>query len=311
MRTPGPRYPWRPTKEKRDMTLIVGFPIGKDGGGGTGTVVLGADGEEGGALHKSSVRKIEGVLGDDFCCLIGGAGSGDFIDLAVQEARIALKELQAPTNDDLRVTLEGIVTEIHRDRIDDLPEKEAADARFQLLCAVWTKADAKASLLKVGRGFSLVRTRPEAIGYGEYLASYLIETLSVNDLHRRQAERLTAYILAKVKAHVQYCGGPSQVVVLTAEGKAEAVPDLVVSEDETVTNLVMDAVRWLFHWTDIIGWNGNMAKIDETVDFVGKMIKDSIHRRYSDLARSLGGLIGPPTPQPPKDDSPTLPPSPG
>ena len=120
------------------MTIIAGFPI-------TGWVVLGADAEEGGLFAKSSVEKIAVINGEDYKCLIGGAGDADFIDFAVQEAEQDLKASNIPiTLEVLRLTLEKVVTEIYLSRIDPLPPHQQEDAHFDLLCALWTQESGEA-----------------------------------------------------------------------------------------------------------------------------------------------------------------------
>src|SRR4051812_10492822 len=72
------------------MTIVAGFP-------GLNFVVLAADSEEGGGIAKSSVHKIALIDKTNCKCLIGGAGHGDFIALAVQQA-----EEQIPATADIK-----------------------------------------------------------------------------------------------------------------------------------------------------------------------------------------------------------------
>jgi hypothetical protein len=128
------RFPPKPRQLEisRAMTIVAGFP-------GIGFVVLAADSEEGGGLAKSSVHKIALVDKGDSKCLIGGAGHGDFIDLAVQHA-----DEQIPANADLkmiRLRLEKIVTDIYTQRIETYPEHQREQCEFHLLCALWSKKD--------------------------------------------------------------------------------------------------------------------------------------------------------------------------
>ena len=284
------------------MTIIAGFPV-------TGFVVLGADTEEGSAVHKAAVRKIEPLIGEGYCCFVGGAGGSNFIDQTIQEAREAISELNPPTLEDIRTTLEYVTTEVYTDRIDKLPAQEADDARFELLCAVWTAKDQRAELVRIGRGYSLVRHRPDVVGLGDYLASYLIETLR-QDAGRRQAERLCAYILAKCKAHVQGCGGASQIIVLADDGKVQQVPQFVITEDEIAADILMGGFQMLFNWTDIIGWGGRSEKIDEVVEGIAKTIKEGFQNRLEQLKANAKVLAARPIPESPMHDSPALPPSP-
>ena len=76
-------------------------------------------------------------------------------------------------------------------------------------------------MVRVGRAVSLIRQRPEVIGIGGYLATYLIDTLRSDPLALRNVERMCAYILARVKAHVKDCGGSSQILKLGADGTIE------------------------------------------------------------------------------------------
>lgn len=289
----------------RSVTIIAGFPT-------KGFVVLGADGEEGTNQEKSAVKKIAHVHGDGYSCLIGGAGDGDFIDLAVQEAREALQG--EPSNVDssrVRSIIEEIVTDIHTDRLDNIPNSDS----IELLCAIWTSQDPQPQLVKVARGVSLIRDRPEAIGIGAYLARYLIETLQLDgQMECRHWERLCAYILQKAKAHVQFCGGPSQVVVLDSSGHVKIVPQAIIVEDEDSTSLVMDKVRWLFNWSDPVGWQADLQKMEEVVDWVAERIKVELANHLEEIrARDVirgGGKAAHRSPTHGRKDPPPSPESP-
>jgi 20S proteasome alpha/beta subunit len=180
------------------MTIVAGFP-------GNGFVVLAADSEEGGGLAKSSVHKIATIDKGNCKLLIGGAGHGDFIDLAVQHT-----DDQTPANADIKVArakLEGIVTDIYAKRIDLYPSHERDELAFELLCAVWSKKDGQPQLVRVRRSACLRRKTPEAIGIGTYLARYLIATLGSTDMNLGQAMRLAIHIIAQAKKYVTSCGG--------------------------------------------------------------------------------------------------------
>src|SRR5436190_18213696 len=142
------RYPWAPPR-RVGMTIIAGL-LGPD------FVVLGSDSEEGRSVGKATVRKIAKVekgLPVECRCLIGGAGNGNFIDLAVQEFH---RQLVSPFSiHSVGQLLEDVVTSIHADRIDKLPAPQRSDAQFELLCGIWVAKEG-IKLLKVGRGFHLV-----------------------------------------------------------------------------------------------------------------------------------------------------------
>jgi 20S proteasome alpha/beta subunit len=242
------------------MTVVAGFP-------GLGYVVLAADSEEGGGLAKSSVHKIAEVDKGDSKCLIGGAGHGDFIDLAVQ-----LADEQIPSGADLkflRQKLETVVTEIYTKRIETYPENQRDDLAFELLCALWSKKDATKGpkLVRVRRAASLLRKTPEVIGIGTYLARYLIATLGKDHPSPHEAVRLATYVIAQAKKYVTQCGGDTQVMILASSGTVIDTPKPIILQQEVMSSLIVENFsRILFYATDPIAHGMNPDKMKEALE---------------------------------------------
>jgi 20S proteasome alpha/beta subunit len=236
------------------MTIVAGFP-------GTGFVVLAADSEEGGGLAKSSVHKIAVVDKGNCKCLIGGAGHGDFIDLAVQHV-----DEQLPVTADVkmaRAKLEAVVTDIYAKRIDLYPEYQRDDLAFELLCAVWSKKDVQPQLVRVRRSACLRRKAPEAIGIGTYLARYLMATLGSPDMQLHQAVRLAIHIIAQAKKYVTSCGGSTQAMAIGADGHLIDLNQQLIAQYETATSLIVeDVAKVVFYATDpvLTGMDGEKMK---------------------------------------------------
>jgi hypothetical protein len=152
------------------MTIVAGFPT-------TGFVILGADSEENSGINKNAVRKIATIDLGTTKVLIGGAGPGRFIDLAVQQARRVITTTSTP--DEIREHLEKIVTNIYCERIDRFPLRQQDRLDFDLLCASWVESapSPRVQMFVVSRGVSLILNAPETIGVGSYLADYLVATL--------------------------------------------------------------------------------------------------------------------------------------
>ena len=236
------------------MTIVAGFP-------GNGFVVLAADSEEGGGIAKSSVHKIALVDKGNCKCLIGGAGHGDFIDLAVQHA-----EEQIPVTGDvktIRQRLEAIVTDIYANRIANYHEHQQDDLSFELLCAVWSKKDGQPRLVRVRRSAALLKKTPEAIGSGTYLARYLFDTLGGStDLNLFQAMRLLTHVIAQAKKYVSYCGGATQAVSIATDGRVIEVPENLINQYRLMDSaIVEDIARVVFYATDPIATEMNGEKI--------------------------------------------------
>lgn len=262
-------------EQRKPMTIVAGFP-------GMGFVVLAADSEEGGGIAKSSVHKIATVDKGDAKLLIGGAGHGDFIDLAVQHADESITK-----NDNLksiRQKLETIVTEIYSKRIDHYPEHERSDLEFGLLCALWSKKDTLPQLVRVRRSACLIRKAPEAIGIGTYLARYLIATLGDQVMDADQIVRLAAYVIGQAKKYVNGCGGATQVLAVGMSGEIHEMPESVISQHEMSTELVVEDVgKVIFYATDPMKTEFDGDKIREALDagmsdFAGRFATKLISR---------------------------------
>lgn len=251
------------------MTIVAGFP-------NLTFVALAADSEEGGGeLAKSSVRKIAQIDKGDVKCLIGGAGNGDFIDLAVQHA-----DEQFTSKLDRKAVgkkLEAIVTDIYANRIDKYPEHERDALWFELLCAVWVRRDTFPQLLRVRRSACLPRASPEVIGSGTYLARYLIATLGRPSMDPYQTIRLAAYVIGQAKRFVKGCGDQTQIMSIGADGTISEMPPVVVNQNDLSTSLfVEDLARVIFFATDPM-----------TTQFDGDKIRKAIEAGIAEWASQL------------------------
>jgi len=282
------------------MTIVAGFPGKGTGDPETAYVILAADSEESGMVLKSSVRKIARIERAQWKCLVAGAGGGDFIDLAVQQIEL----LAAPPSSlsEARECIEGIVTEIHRKRIQKLPAEDRAAQSFELLCALWVEGEG-VQLCRVGLGFSLILHAPVTIGSGEHLARYLIATYHYPLLPLYHMTRLAVYLLSEAKKHVMYCGGSSQVVWIDARGQLEELFPGTIAEHERSNAAVMEvAGRGILYLADPLGWGNDLSKVDAAVDSVAQTVKDSIKRHYPHLAsQTQTARPLPPTPTLPSD----------
>jgi 20S proteasome alpha/beta subunit len=262
------------------MTIVVGLPC-------NGGVVLGADSEEGTGIDKTSVQKVANLGGENYRCLIAGAGDGDFIDLAVQRIRSRLSS--GLSQADMHTAMQDVVTDIHENQIDRYPEGERLDRGFDLLAATWVKGET-AKLVKVSRALSVIQDKPSTIGVGGYLARYILSTLAFPSPGIAAALRLAVYLLDQVKKHAAHCGGSSQVVYLADTGISEELAPLTLFQQEFNASSVMGmGAKWLFYLTDpwTFQWNQELAATTG-VDNAAARIKESLRFLYQ-----------PPPPSPP------------
>jgi hypothetical protein len=283
------------------MTIVAGML-------GPGFAVLGSDSEESKGLGKATVRKIAKVekgSPKQVCCLIGGAGSGSFIDSAVQQFD---EELPSKCSlKDVRDLLKDIVTKVHQEDIDKLPEPSRADASFELLSAVWVK-DEGVRLIRTGRGFSLLQPTRCAIGWGDYLADYLFATYAYDNMGVRKCTRLITYVIAEVSKHAQYCGGPSQIMTIGNDGEPSEMHASFKSLDERSCAIAVEGASSLLNQLDPVGFGLDLTKIDQFVDIAAGFIKQRLHQTFEKefqvLKPLLDGVSQPATQDPssPKPD---------
>jgi 20S proteasome alpha/beta subunit len=275
-------------------------------------VVLGADSEESGGYIKSAVRKVATVDKGDCKCLIAGAGSGDFIDFAIQES--ATKLSLGSSLADIRRQIEAVVSDIYATRIAQYPPDEQREHRFELLCGIWVRNEG-VQLVRVTRAVSLVLDSPATIGIGADLARYIIDSFNYPNMTLYHATRLTAYLLSEVKKHVPMCGGTSQVVWMDETGKSMELLPGSVGEHERSTALVMSTIgHTLLHFADPMGWGFNLSRVDVVVDDAAARLKEALKEGWGPLhdmfsspppaepteptpsstSHSTQGLLGPP-----------------
>jgi hypothetical protein len=256
---PRPPKPVPRLEQRPKMTIVAGFP-------GTGFVALAADSEEGGGYAKSSVHKIAVIDKGNYKCLIGGAGHGDFIDLAVQQA----EEQIAGTADVkvIRQKLEAIVTDIYASRIERYPDHQRDDLAFELLCAAWSKKDGHPRLIRVRRSVALLKKTPEAIGSGTYLARYLFDTLGGStNLNVFQAMRLLTHVIAQAKKYVSYCGGATQAITIDTDGRVIEIPQVLVNQYRLMDSaIVEDIAKVVFYATDPLATGMDGEKITKALE---------------------------------------------
>ena len=276
------------------MTVIAGIPgVGTPSDDQLPFVVMGADSEEvsqgEGSSYSSTVRKIEIIEGTGFKCAIGGAGNGDFIDAAIQQART---EMQPPfTLESIREQIEDIVTQIYVDRIDQYPAHQQDDLAFSLLGAIWVEGTRDVELIKVRRALSLIRDKPTSIGLGGDLTHYIISNLYFAGMRAYAATRFMVYLLAQLKKFVPDVGGNSQVVVLDGDGTTTELFQETVTQHDLSTSTVMEGAKWLFHYVNPMGFGYDMNRVDGVVDLVAVELKAELRRRIGGMAATAQAAV--------------------
>jgi len=218
------------------MTILAGFWC-QNG------IVLGSDSEETRGLLKLPVPKIEILEAKHVKCIVAGAGSADLVTLTLEQIQLRLPTRKIIIGQ-LRELLTDAVTAVHEGYVDP---QDKENPGVTLLSATWAR-DSGIELVRTGNRISVPVRRHETVGYGQDLASYLIETL-YDEQHAtiHHMQRLAAYVLSQTKKFAPYCGGDSQIYTLQRDGTVEQRSAVQIFNDEQFARLLSVTSRDLFY----------------------------------------------------------------
>jgi hypothetical protein len=155
--------------------------------------------------------------------VFAGAGEADFLDKLTDSIWLHIN--QSGLSFDARVgALEDAAIEFHQKYWPVYPPDQRPEVH--LVVALWTSD--KYGLFKViGPIVNEVITY-ESVGYGISLSKYICDRFYRKSMSMRDARIISVYMLEEVKEHVQWCGGDSHVLSLSASGYTDYLTDFDV-----------------------------------------------------------------------------------
>jgi 20S proteasome alpha/beta subunit len=211
---------------RKHVTIGAAFPC-KEG------LIIGADTQEDiGSIIKGNTEKMHVLSMGEYTAVVTGAGDGDLIRATVDEMKFALEHRQPQTISEIESVFRLRLLQGFRDHIipyaafpnDDRPSME-------LLIGLHVKANPQDPTLFETRLYAASGTtfrrsqKAECIGSGIILAKSLIDQYFDIDLSMRHASLLALYILRQAKKWAQFCGGNSDVLLLSnQEAEIKRIP---------------------------------------------------------------------------------------
>jgi 20S proteasome alpha/beta subunit len=219
--------PMRLPKGKR-MTIAIGLLCNEG-------LVIGADTEEVlGGYIKTSTEKMRVIEKDNYKLIITGAGESDFIDCFYDELEEALDESEPKDIKAIYKILRTTQLQYFRNHLapyssfpsDDRPNPDLLIALHIRIGGLVTGSTLFRTVLFKANGTVVKRIhKAECVGTGVVLARSLMDQFFDPELSLKQTGILAAYILRQAKRWGQYCGGNSDIAILSnSEKKTAGIP---------------------------------------------------------------------------------------
>lgn len=262
-------------QEERAVTIALGF-LCTDG------VVLATDTQYTAGGMKSQGPKLFNLFAApilprrDLAVLVAGAGRVPFMKRAVERIEEALRSLSNPTNHDVRETIEAILLQFYAQHVYPMPDYKQANADFQLIVGVWTRAD----------GFGLYTTDETtintvvrssghcSIGTGRPLSEYALDLICEPFITVENAKFAATLAIKAAKDYVGSCGGRTRIQALVESDSGclfSRGMDSEVDDAEQQADTIFDITKYLLQYLDTDG-----VPDDESVLAMTDQLKEKI-----------------------------------
>jgi 20S proteasome alpha/beta subunit len=272
------------------MTIAAGFRV-KDG------ILVCADTQYTGGvkIHQPKVFRYEIGAGQDSCALAFAlAGHEVYGKMAIEDCAEEIEKCAASARS-LR-TVKGLLRKAVRSialgYVDSRPDLSDRDvSRFELVIAAWLPRGGGLSLFRAsGPGLILVDNYYCA-GSGAYLADYLVRSIFTRHMSIESAVLMATQALAAAKSYDPSCGGDSEFVMLSSEGKLSEVATYNTRNSETFINAYESMVReFLFRIGDLQMSDRDFTLFLETFVGQARIIRES-WRKSDGVFRELLGTL--------------------
>jgi 20S proteasome alpha/beta subunit len=289
---PKPRpLEFRPTPqrfpERKRVTIAAAFPC-KEG------LIIATDTEESIAGYiKTDTQKMRIVQGQNYDLVITGAGDSDLIDCFVDELVEALEEERPEEIKGIWKVFKNTHLQSFRNHVvpyaafpkDDRPYMDLLIGLHIKVGGRVTGAHPFRTELFKANGTTVKRVnKAECIGTGIVLAQSLVDQFFDSSLNLVQTGLLAVYVLRQTKRWAQYCGGKTDIAILSnTEKELHTIPtdklkSLERHFDEFGTYLKPVLINCADINVDPKLFKKIMAKFQADVhDLQGKFVTDILH----------------------------------
>jgi len=275
-----PRLTSKSGSKRTPMTIAAGFRY-QNG------ILLTTDTQHtySGMMKLSRPKLIQLVFGEEAKIGIAIAGDVSFATMAAEDIELALPS-HGFSHETIRNCIREVMLDIYQKHIQPFNKTEYM---FDLLCAIWTKVEGLQLLQTTGTSVTVAKDYG-LIGFGVYLAQFLSESYYSAMKTRNEASMFAVDVLRKVKAHVDGCGGSTDLLWLEEDGEWKKVWSLEIESTEKFSKdfdgISEDFLRAV---TDL---SLEENEIDEYIEILREQVHDSRVSQRERLARFAQTLRG-------------------
>ena len=276
------------------MTAVIGFRYAEG-------IILGADSEQtvGDTLKLSSAKIFpinDADVNAEYRLMFAGAGDVAHMKMAVEKVAAVIEGIPKDTIA-IRGLIESTILDIYTKHVWPTPQEPIP--YFGFLVALWTRSH---GILLFRSSSTAVTTvdKYDSIGTGGYLANYMIDTLSKEQMRREEAVLLAVHVLKQVKRYVPYCGGESQIIVLESNGTLSTVTYEEILTKELYIPFIEHSIRPFFYAAHDITISEekleeSFKKLSENINMFRQMqralSKNQQHPRYGDMRPLIESIL--------------------
>lgn len=232
------------------MTIAAGF-VCSDG------VVLCADTELT-SSYKQQGQKLW-IHSNSYGLSIAVTGAGDYVLLKLANEHISHRLSKAMSVDDVRHGIvERVLASIHKDHVDAAPESLLRSGEYGLSLLVAIQYRSRALLFESSRTALSPVVDYRCVGSGSPVANLIAGTMFSPSLPVLWGRIFASYLIQQTKTHGLYCGGNSNIAVMSNDGQALLLKGDQVRELEDVATSLHEAVGSVLFscvspWSIILG----------------------------------------------------------
>jgi hypothetical protein len=168
--------------------------------------------------------------------------------MAVEHCRreLASNPPEKMSSSEMMVSIEEALESFCQDHLYKHPGFERGEISVQMLIGMWSSVDNMLTMLATRENAVTIVRDYECLGAGQFLARYIIPTLfRHSSLGLTDASNIAHHVLKETKAHVDSCGGGSQLIVLRKDGTFSNISHSTIRVGETMSDAFKEAVRRL------------------------------------------------------------------
>jgi 20S proteasome alpha/beta subunit len=203
------------------------------------------------SASKTDESKIKGFVfphAGDSKAIFAFSGNVPIARMTIDDFRRALKKIP---KDDMKLevmveAIRAVLLDTYQMHIHPNPDRGSGEYDIAFIIALWSHIDGLGAYSTSGTAVTRFHYS-ECVGSGSYLADYLLSPhISLFLASEDWMTRVACHVLKEVKAHDSQCGGSTDVVSISNEGKVGQQHSFLIEEDEEYSDAFNKMISSVF-----------------------------------------------------------------